>query len=338
MNNLLLLGALAAGYVYFTKPKTTTKKSTETKKTEPKTEPIPKDAVLSIGSKEIGYAIYDCNLLIIYDAQKAYNYAFDLGLNTEELNGQFDDILFGKCFENAKDDLTAIKKAFNSSEKAKFAFNLLRYAYSGFIVNTPVWKDEIIEQLKSIKSKFVDYLGFDASNFDISLIVNNNPLPLNKGFTIKNCETLIVTDSIKMKKYTEGTFQQAFESSNFKATDPNAPFDFAVDTLKILAPDCYAKITSKNFNKDNFVISSALIFSGFIAYLSFRFMVKNGQVQNDAWKDSFETIDEFNAYLVSANKVLQDWIQPLLIKFGFTEESLKALYEEIQKVGKYPIK
>lgn len=337
MNNLLLLGALAAGYVYFTKPKTTTKKSTEAKaKVEAKTEPIPKDAVLSIGSKEIGYAIYDCNLLIIYDAKKAYNYAAQLGSTITENLGQFDELLFGKCFEDAK-DIAGIKQLLNTKEKAIFVFNLLKYIISGYVSIYLDQKGLLLELLEDIKTKLVDSLGFDASDFNVSL-AKVGPFPLEKGFTIKNCETLIVTDSIKMKKYTEGTFQQAFESSNFKATDPNAPFDFAVDTLKILAPDCYAKITSKNFNKDNFVISSALIFSGFIAYLSFRFMVKNGQVQNDAWKDSFETIDEFNAYLVSANKVLQDWIQPLLIKFGFTEESLKALYEEIQKVGKYPIK
>ena len=115
MNNLLLLGALAAGYVYFTKPKTTTKKSNETKKTESKTEPIPKDAVLSIGSKEIGYAIYDCNLLIIYDAQKAYNYAAQLGSTVTENLGQFDELLFGKCFEDAK-DIVGIKQLLNTKE------------------------------------------------------------------------------------------------------------------------------------------------------------------------------------------------------------------------------
>lgn len=338
MNNLLLLGALAAGYVYFTKPKTTTKKSTS--KTEPKvevkTESIPKDAILSIGSKEIGYAIYDCNLLIIYDANKAYNYAAQLGSTVTENLGQFDELLFGKCFEDAK-DIAGIKQLLNTKEKAIFVFNLLKYIVSGYVSIYLDQKDLLLELLQDIKTKLVDSLGFNASDFNVSL-VKVGPFPLEKGFTITNCEKLTVTDSIKMKKYTEGTFQHAFESSNFKATDPNAPFDFAVNTLKILAPDCYAKIISDKFNKDNFVISSAFIFSGFIAYLSFRFMVKDGQIQNDAWKDSFETIDEFNAYLVSANKVLQDWIQPLLIKFGFTEESLKALYEEIQKVGKYPVK
>lgn len=169
-------------------------------------------------------------------------------------------------------------------------------------------------------------------------ITDSSPKAEDKGFIITNCDTLIVTDSIKMKKYTERTFKKAFDSSNYKGNDVNAPFDFAVNTLKLLAPDCYNKIISKDFTKDNFVISSALIMLGFVAYLSFKYMIKDGELQNDVWKYSFKTKDEFAAFLISANKVLQDWFQPLLIKFDLTEESLTTLFNEIQKVGKYPVK
>lgn len=332
MNNLLLLLGLAAGYVYVTKPKTATKKSTIT----PKTETPPKNGKLVAGSKEIGYEIYDCNKLIIYNAQKAYDYAFELGLETEELNGQFDDILFGKCFENAKDDLSKVKQVFNSLEKAKFAFNLFRYAFSGYIANTPVWKDEIIDNLKLIKSKFVDYLGFNSNDFDVNLIVKD--LPEDKGFIITNCQTFKVTDPLKMKAFNEGAFQSAYNSSEYKDNDVNAPFDFAVDALKLFSPECYAKITSKNFSKDNFVIAVTIIASGFVEYIGRKYIVKDGKADPEYWKESFATKEEFDSYMLSANKVLQDWVQPLLIKFGFTEESLKALVDEIQKTGKYPVK
>lgn len=340
MNNLLLLLGLAAGYVYVTKPKTATKKSTTTPKTEPKTEPkvepIPKDAVLSVGSKEVGYAIYDCNLLIIYDAQKAYDYAAKLGAGITENNGQFDDLLFGKCFENAK-DLIGIKTLLNTKEKAVFAFNLLKNIISGY---ASIYLDEkagLLETLYEIKTKLVEVLGFDSDNFDVSLI-NVGKFPLEKGFIITNCQTFKVTDPVKMKAFTESTLLSAFNSSSFKDNDINAPFDFAVDYLKLFSQECYDKITSKNFSKDNFVISTAFITGSFISYLSFKYMVKDGVIDPEAWKQFFNTKEEFDMYMLSANKVLQDWIQPLLIKFNFTEESLTALFNEIQKVGKYPVK
>jgi hypothetical protein len=336
MNNLLLLAALGAGYVYFTKPKTTTKKTTTTPKTEPKIEPIPKDAVLSVGSKEVGYAIYDCNLLIIYDAQKAYNYAAKLGAGLTENNGQFDDLLFGKCFENAK-DLIGIKTLLNTKEKAVFAFNLLKNIISGY---ASIYLDEkagLLETLYEIKTKLVEVLGFDSDNFDVSL-VNVGPFPLDKGFTITNCQTFKITDPVKMKAFSEGAFQSAYNSSEYKDNDINAPFDFAVDVLKLFSPECYAKITSKNFSKDNFVIAVMIIASGFVEYIGRKYIVKDGKVDPEYWKEFFATKEEYDMYMLSANKVLQDWIQPLLIKFGFTEESLKALVDEIQKVGKYPVK
>jgi len=328
MNNLLLLAALGAGYVYFTKPKTTTKKTT--------TETIPKDAVLSVGSKEIGYAIYDCNKLVIYDSKKAYEYAAKLGAGITEYNGQFDNLLFGKCFEDVK-DLLGIKQLLNTKEKAIFAFNLFRHIVSGYVSIYISDKDEFVETLKKMKAKLVEVLGFSAADFDASL-VNVGKFPLDRGFIVTNCQTFKVTDPIKMKKFTESELLHAFKMSSFKDNDINAPFDFAVDSLKLFSQECYNKITSKNFTKDNFVIATAFITGSFISYLSFKYMVKDGVIDPEAWKQFFNTKEEFDMYMLSANKVLQEWLQPLLIKFNFTEESLTALFNEIQKVGKYPVK
>jgi hypothetical protein len=334
MNNLLLLGALAAGYVYFTKPKTTTKKTTTT----PKTETPPKNGKLVAGSKEIGYEIYDCNKLIIYNSQKAYDYAFELGLETEELNGQFDDILFGKCFENAKDDLSKVKQVFNSLEKAKFAFNLFRYAFSGYIANTPAWKDEIIDNLKLIKSKFVDYLGFNSNDFDVNLIVKD--LPKNKGFIITNCDKFTVTDPVKMKSYMDEAMISLFNSSNYKEKDgeaPYAPFDFAVQFLKQISPECYDRLVSEKISKDNFIISYMFIVASFLAYISFRFLMKDGVFIPDNWKETFGSLEEWSAYMTAANEILANWVNPLYVQFGLDNQKMTDLITQIGQVGKYPL-
>jgi hypothetical protein len=332
MNNLLLLAALGAGYVYFTKPKTTTKKSTTT----PKTEPPPKNGKLVAGSKEIGYEIYDCNKLIIYNTQKAYDYAFNLGLETEELYGQFDDILFGKCFEDAK-DLTLIKQTFNSLEKAKFAFNLLKYAFSGYLANMPLMKDDIINHIKGIKSKFVEYLGFKSDDFDVELIVKNIDLPKDKGFVITNCQTFNVTDPVKMKKYMDNLLIYTFNLTNYKDSDFNAPFDFSVEVLKSISPECYAKVASNNFTKDNFIISYMFIMTAFFAYISFKYLMKDGVIDQLNWQESFASKEEWDAFMINAMKVLSDWVSPLFIKFDLNDAKMQEYVIQIQKSGKYPV-
>lgn len=336
MNNLLLLGALAAGYVYFTKPKTTTKKSTDAKaKVEVKTEPIPKDAVLSIGSKEIGYAIYDCNLLIIYDAQKAYNYAAQLGSTVTENLGQFDELLFGKCFEDAK-DIVGIKQLLNTKEKAIFVFNLLKYIVSGYVSIYLDQKDLLLEMLQDIKTKLVDTLGFNASDFNVSL-AKVGPFPLDRGFSVTNCEKFIVTDSVKMKKYMDNLLISTFNSTNYKDSDFNAPFDFAVEVLKLVSPECYAKVASNNFTKDNFIISYMFIMTAFFAYISFKYLMKDGVIDQLNWQESFASKEEWETFMISVMKVLSDWVSPLFIKFDLNDVKMQEYVIQIQNAGKYPV-
>lgn len=330
MNNLLLLGALAAGYVYFTKPKTTTKKSS------PKTETIPKDAILSAGSKEIGYEIYDCDKLVIYDAKKSYKYAFDLGTTVKEDLGQFDDLLFGQCFENAK-DIVRLKKIINTSEKAVFVFNLFKNIISGYFLNHGE-KDEMIEKLQEIKNVLITTLGFDTSKFEIGLIINDNPIPLEKGFTITNCEKFTVTDSVKMKKYMDDLLVSTFNSTNYKDDDFNAPFDFAVEMLKLISPECYSKLVSNNFTKDNFIISYMFIMTAFFAYISFKYLMKDGVIDQLNWQESFASKEEWDAFMINVMKVLSDWVSPLFIKFDLSDVKMQEYVIQIQNAGKYPLK
>ena len=142
MNNLLLLLGLAAGYVYVTKPKTATKKTT--------TETPPKNGKLVAGSKDVGYEIYDCNKLIIHNTKKAYDYAFTLGYNMKEYDKNLDDILISDCLE----DVDNRKKILNSSDKAKFVFNLFKYAISGYLSShfDPLDEEMMIEKLAKIKT------------------------------------------------------------------------------------------------------------------------------------------------------------------------------------------
>jgi hypothetical protein len=344
MNNLLLLAALGAGYVYFKKPKAVTKKSTkpkvETPKAEtPKVETPPKNGKVTSGSKDVGYEIYDCNKLIIYDNQKAYDYAFDLGANTKELNGQFDDIFFGKCFEDPK-DLTNLMKITENVDKAKFIFNLMKYALSGYATNHPDEKDDLLSTLNSIKNKLDDLLNIDVSDFDVSLVKQNVKLPLDKGFIIVNCDKFTVTDSVKMKSYMDEAMISLFNSSNYKEKDgeaPYAPFDFAVQFLKQISPECYDRLVSEKISKDNFVISYMFIVASFLAYISFRFLMKDGVFIPDNWKETFGSLEEWTAYMTAANEVLANWVNPLYVQFGLDNQKMTDLITQIGQVGKYPL-
>jgi len=342
MNNLLLLAALGAGYVYFKKPKAVTKKSTkpkvETPKAEtPKVETPPKNGKVTSGSKDVGYEIYDCNKLIIYDNQKAYDYAFDLGANTKELNGQFDDIFFGKCFEDPK-DLTNLMKITENVDKAKFIFNLMKYALSGYATNHPDEKDNLLSTLKSIKNKLDDLLNFDVSGFDVSLINQNMQLPLDKGFIIVNCDKFTVTDYFKMQNFISEVILNEFnqfiielKNSKYGVEDIHGPFDFAVKVLQKISPECYDKVVINNLTKDQFIISFMFMMTSYLSFISFAFS------ENDQWKSIFPSQLIFTNWLNNAMGVFKEWYSPYFQKFGLDDDQIKDLFEAIQKSGKYPV-
>ena len=113
MKNLPLL-LLGAGAVFLVAKKPAAKTGNS--------EAIPKNATLSAGSKEIGYAIYDCEKLVIFDSKKAYDHVFDLGSTLDQAN-KLDDLLFGVCFDSPE-DILKFKQMINTKEKAIFVFNL----------------------------------------------------------------------------------------------------------------------------------------------------------------------------------------------------------------------
>lgn len=137
------------------------------KRSVAKTTTVPKNAKLVAGSKETGYAIYDCNLLIIYNAKKAYSYAFDLGLKIDQNSGHFDEILVGDCFE---DDSEYGKKIVNTKEKTIFILNLLKYYFSGYVANHPEDSDNKLKKLESLKENFAELTKFDISSFKVEIV------------------------------------------------------------------------------------------------------------------------------------------------------------------------
>lgn len=160
MQSRSTLLALAGLFAAFTLGKRSSSKITSTKA-------IPKDAKLVAGSKEIGYAIYDCNKLVIYDSKKAYNYVFDLGLKIDENSGYFDELLLGDCFE---DDSGYGKKIVNTKEKTIFILNLFKYYISGYVANHPEDSNTKLKKLESLKENFAELTKFDLSSFKIELV------------------------------------------------------------------------------------------------------------------------------------------------------------------------
>lgn len=160
MKNLPLL-LLGAGAVYLVAKKPSTKTTS--------TETIPKNATLSAGSKEIGYAIYDCEKLVIFDSKKAYNHAFDLGSTLDQPN-KLDDLLFGVCFDSPE-DISKFKQMINTKEKAILVFNLFKYLLSGYGKNHQDYdtQDEILAELNSIKIKMTSF-GYNSNDFKVEII------------------------------------------------------------------------------------------------------------------------------------------------------------------------
>lgn len=122
------------------------------------------------GSKEVGYSIKDCINLTIYDQKTALDHSYNLGTIVDNPT-KIDDILFGGCFENAKDE-NGIKKIISTPEKAKFVFEMMKYAYSGFITkseNIELETEQLLKSLNDIKLKLTT-LGFNTSDFKVELV------------------------------------------------------------------------------------------------------------------------------------------------------------------------
>ena len=146
-----------------------------------------------IGSNDIGYEIINCNTLIIYDANKSYLWANNLG--TDEAlkikNMQLDDqgfnpekLLLGNCFEsNKKIDFESpideiekekiritelVKKAFNNKIKVKFIFELFKHLYSGYAKIDEASKEFALNNLKKLRNSFKES-GYDTNNLIVGL-------------------------------------------------------------------------------------------------------------------------------------------------------------------------
>jgi len=158
---ILPLVLLGAGAWFLTKPKKETKSENSSKG-------------IVTGSKERGYIITNCNL-VIYDEQKAFDYAFNLGAdNTKpDYNGcnslktaPLEFRLLGDCISNEN----KAKSLMKTKEDALFIFELMKFFASGIASKSLAmeqWGLANLEKFKSITNKL---LGFDTSNFKVELV------------------------------------------------------------------------------------------------------------------------------------------------------------------------
>lgn len=156
MKSVFPLFALGIGAWFLSKPKAT--------QTESKSKGI------VIGSKEErGYVITNCNLTI-YDEQKAYDYAFNLGVE-EAKKGKWNTAalkfnLFGDCLSNDKKG----KQLMNTKEKALFIFNLHKFVSSGVVTIDESYTKDKLDSLTNLKNTITKVLGFDTSDFKVELV------------------------------------------------------------------------------------------------------------------------------------------------------------------------
>ena len=85
MNKTLLIGGVIAGLYFFNK-KPVSKKTSKVFDTKPIDE-----------SESKGYEIVNCEKLIIHDAPKAYEYAYNVGIGVNQMTLQIEELLFGEC-------------------------------------------------------------------------------------------------------------------------------------------------------------------------------------------------------------------------------------------------
>lgn len=165
MKNLPLL-LIGAGAVYFLAKKPV-KTSTATKE----------ESIASgqIGSKDTGYKIVDCKLTI-YDKQKAFDYAFKLGVDSTSPDYNKGNTwstkplkkkLVGDCISS---EISA-KILMNTKEKALFVFELFRYLYSGIALQSDVFDETTaLDSIQQFKDNTEKLLGYNTSDFKVELI------------------------------------------------------------------------------------------------------------------------------------------------------------------------
>lgn len=156
-NGILPLVALGIGAWFLTKPKTT---STETSTSK---------GIVTGSKDERGYVITNCSL-VIYDEQKALDYAFTLGASVDTSKDWNTKVLkfnlFGDCLSSEEKG----KKLMNSKEKALFVFNLLKFVSSGISSNNQSFDQDSLGQLDQLKTNIAKITGFDTSDFKVELV------------------------------------------------------------------------------------------------------------------------------------------------------------------------
>lgn len=136
---------------------------------KPKKEPTSNGKGVITGSKDRGYIITNCNLVII-DKQKALDYAFALGVSVDTSKDWNTKVLkfnlFGDCLSSEEKG----KKLMNSKEKALFVFDLLKFLDSGISSNDQSFDQDALLQLDQLKSNIAKITGIDTSDFKVELV------------------------------------------------------------------------------------------------------------------------------------------------------------------------
>lgn len=162
------------------------------------------------------------------------------------------------------------------------------------------------------------------------------PDPNANGFKIVNCESIVVSDPIKFKQFTDGVLGGLLKSSNYNVNDTKAPFDFAKIFLKNISPICASLLESNTpINKDQFVISYIFLQTGFSGYLS-QFVMTDGKQDPDRWQKYFKTKDDHITYVAKASSLFEAWYSPYFNKFKISAEELALIIVKLASEGKYP--
>lgn len=163
MKSVFPLILLGAGAWFLAKPKTNTEKATSSGK-----------GIVTGSKEERGYVITNCNL-VIYDEQKAFDYAYKLGAdNTKpDYNGgnslktaPLEFRLLGDCISTEN----KAKSLMKTKDDALFIFTLLKFFASGVASKSLAMEQWGINNLEKFKSVTNKILGFDTSDFKVELV------------------------------------------------------------------------------------------------------------------------------------------------------------------------